>query len=248
MTALVERGGYSELELYDTLLSGEFEAIDPTKIEKLKAERSDAVLHYAALEIWELEYAEYVDEFQNEICLALRRGELCARGTELDRQQGLQSPLGTDLTDRGFSKIPKARWLSSDIDWEASAIDGRTGSFVWVHLKVEDMLRLFPPAESVKDKIFSVGTTFAMASAVPPAAATQRSLRGRPPLPWHEFHVEIARMFRDGEMPQKKEAAIAALQNWFQIAHGKSASRAAIGERLKPYFDQLIRNDKKSTG
>jgi hypothetical protein len=52
-------------------------------------------------------------------------------------------------------------------------------------------------------------------------------------------------MFRDGEVPDKKEAAIAALQEWFLKQHHISASRAAVGQHLKPYYDRLMPKDKK---
>jgi hypothetical protein len=47
-------------------------------------------------------------------------------------------------------------------------------------------------------------------------------------------------------MPAKKEAGIAMLQEWFEKETGKSPSRAAIGPRLKPYFDELKNKDRNS--
>jgi hypothetical protein len=92
-----------------------------------------------------------------------------------------------------------------------------------------------------KEQLVGLGPSFALASSAIAGANQATSKRGRPPLPWVDFHVEVARMIRDGEMSKKKEAAIAHFQNWFLKSQKKSASRAAIGERLKPYFDALIK-------
>src|SRR6266508_2938348 len=96
-------------------------------------------------------------------------------------------------------------------------VDGLAKSFAWVHVSSEDMLQAFPPHELVKGKqLYPVGANFALTSSTLP---TGRSQRGRPSLPCQEFHIEVARMFRDDQLPTKKEAAIAQIQSWFLETH-----------------------------
>lgn len=82
MTALLERGGYHDVEFYDGLLDM-YPDSDPTKLEQIKSDREAAILHTSELEVWNEKYDEYIDQFQAEICLKLRRGELQAMGTQL---------------------------------------------------------------------------------------------------------------------------------------------------------------------
>ena len=42
-------------------------------------------------------------------------------------------------------------------------------------------------------------------------------------------------------MAVKKEAAIRDLQDWFYARHKLKVGRSTVGERLKPYFDELGR-------
>jgi hypothetical protein len=249
MIALLEHGGLSDVEHYDRLLEMciDLQDIDQVKIEEIKSDRNAAILHNSELEIWSAKYHEYVDQFQAEICLKLRRGELQAMGTKLPNAD----PELTDkileesnrwLTDLEVTEIVKEQWYSQAINWEESAIYGHAESAIWIHVRTEDMLKVFPPQDLVTaEHILDIGSSFAVASSAIRRVQNKLNQRGRPSLPWQDFHIEVARMFRDGKMPTKKEAAIAHIQNWFLQTFGKDVSRAAVGEKLKPYFDQLIK-------
>lgn len=250
MIAMLQHGGYSDVEHYDRLLKliAGIEDIDSIKIEEINSNRKAAQIYESQLEEWTLKYNEYIDQFQAEICLKLRRGELRASGTQLpDADTELTDKILEEskrwLTDLEVREIDKEQWYSQTINWEESAIYGHSRSTIWIHVQTEDMLKVFPPQELLMAAhILPIGQSFALASSAIRRVQYEHSQRGRPSLPWQDFHVEIARMFRDGNMPIKKEAAIAHLQNWFLQTLGKSVSRAAVGEKLKPYFDQLIKN------
>jgi hypothetical protein len=249
MTALLTDGGYLNIEHYDQLLEmfKGCEKTEPVKIQELKSKRNAALSHNSEFENWSMKYLEYVDQFQAEICLKLRRGELRAMGTKLPNAD----PEITDeileesnrwLTDLEVREIDKEQWYSQAINWAESAIYGHAESAIWIHVRTEDMLKVFPPQDLVKaENILDIGSSFAVASSAIRGVQNKLNQRGRPSLPWQDFHIEVARMFRDGKMPTKKEAAIAHIQNWFLQTLGKDVSRAAVGEKLKPYFDQLIR-------
>jgi hypothetical protein len=64
--------------------------------------------------------------------------------------------------------------------------------------------------------------------------------RGRPPLPWEPFHVEVAALVQKNALPEKKEAAIAYFEGWFRETLGMSASRSAIGQKLQPYYQRFF--------
>jgi hypothetical protein len=96
------------------------------------------------------------------------------------------------------------------------------------------------------EKIAPLVGKYAIVNSASNEITARMSNRGRPALPWESFHVEITRMYLDGKMPDKKEAAIAYFQNWFQNQHQKDVSRTAIGQKLKPYFDALGNRRQKS--
>jgi hypothetical protein len=48
-------------------------------------------------------------------------------------------------------------------------------------------------------------------------------------------------LIRRNQMPDKKEAAIEYFRAWFGRECGVQPSRAAVGEKLKPYFDKIVR-------
>ncbi len=141
--------------------------------------------------------------------------------------------------------MPKSQWVSNAIEWENGAIQGRDRSFIWVHFNVSDVLNRYPPERLVDPKnAFPIGASIAIVGALKRGEAIEGK-RGRPSLPWDQFHVEVARLYANREMPQKKEAAIAILQEWFSKDLDKNVSRSAIGGRLKPYFDAIELSGKK---
>lgn len=204
-----------------------------------------AIAHEAEVNIWKDIFDQYVDQFRNEICLDLQRGTLKAKGTELplpDFDESIDKLEAKDqfLDDIEPSEIPASQWIIGNIDWEDGTMFGRERSYIWIHITVEEMLNRYPPELLIKSgETFPIGTSIAVVSTAVSKTAKDIRRTGRPSYPWDQFHVEIARMYRDGEMPEKKEAAIAALQQWYLQKTGNSISRTALGDKLTPYFRSL---------
>ncbi|MFD0985505.1 hypothetical protein [Methyloligella solikamskensis] len=241
------------VEHYDRMIQL-VEGFDPPEPEKLKEQiesRERAVSYHAEVADWLPLLDDYLDQFKIQICLALLQGNLTAYGTELPHKDINECDRILGEEDMWLDELPvlpveKECWVSSGIEWERSALKTRTRHFIWVHLVVKDVMQVFPPTILLsKDSLRPIGGNFALVGGAFSASAQHTTKRGRPSLPWDDFHIEVARMFRDAEMPDKKEAAIAALQQWFIERKGKTVSRAAIGQRLTGYFDALIRKDKK---
>ena len=113
-------------------------------------------------------------------------------------------------------------------------------TLIHIKLQTSDVVERYPPRSVVDAADVDF---FGSKMAVPTHCFDMKPVpgfrSGRPSLPWIDFHVELARMYRDGEVPKKKEAAILYFQSWFSHNFGKKVSRSAIGEKLKPYFDKL---------
>lgn len=205
----------------------------------------EAIAYKAEVETWQDTFNQYIDQFRNEICLDLQRGALKAKGTELPMPDVDDSVVELEENDQWLDdiepcEIPASHWNMRNIDWEDGTMFGRERSYIWIHITVEDMLNRYPPDLLVKaGEAFPIGTSVAVVSTAVSNASKDKRRTGRPSYPWDQFHVEIARMYRDGEMPEKKEAAIASLQQWSIQQTGNSVSRTALGDKLTPYFRSL---------
>jgi len=214
--------------------------------DEFQAERAKAEAFYANYHEWRELHDAYIDQFQTELLLALRKGQLTAYGRKLprpdrDRTQRLFERLGQYTEDIEPQKIPKELWVSTFVDWQESSLTTAKTAFVWIAVELKDLLERFPPNELIApEKISQIGGCFAIAErAFAEGKKSTAGNRGRPPLPWDRFYVEVARLYKEDEMPTKKEAAIQHFQTWFEQELGLNASRTAIGQKLKPFFDGL---------
>ncbi len=249
MQALLDDNYVGSPEIYQRILSSP-DTLDPDFKKELEEGLKKSLLREAEIANWQILFDEYVDQYRNEICLDLKRGRLLSYGTELPHPDLDEAIAGLEAQEKWFNdlsecKIPRDYWILGNINWEESTLFGRERSFIWVNISVVDMLELYPPEILIKSSnAFSIGTSVAVVSgAISKDISKKRT--GRPPLPWSDFHVEVARMYKDGEMPEKKEAAIATLQEWFYRSTGQSASPTAVGDKLTPYFQSFSSKDGK---
>jgi hypothetical protein len=164
------------------------------------------------------------------------------KGSSWDEIKHNQFIEGSGLAPEQHSEIERTEWASSKTDWNKSVLYGPEFSYFWVNVDVDQMLAAFPipnplhtgSAKRLGDNYITDEQVF--------DGDTPKASRGRPPLPWEPFHVEVALLYKNNELPQKKEAAIAHFQDWFRENFGVSASRSAIGQKLTPYYDKLFRS------
>ena len=57
---------------------------------------------------------------------------------------------------------------------------------------------------------------------------------------WEAFHLEVADLIKNGQMPQKKEAAIQLMMSWFENTQKQKPSRSAVSEKLTPYYRRFF--------
>lgn len=105
-------------------------------------------------------------------------------------------------------------------------------------LRTADVLSKFP-GEREAVTVERIGETIILNE----TASNQRpkTSRGRPSYPWDSFHVEVTAVLQKNELPNKKEAAIEYFQAWFERVLKIRPSRAAIGEKLTPYYARFVR-------
>lgn len=143
-----------------------------------------------------------------------------------------------------LKEIPSAFWTLKGIHFESSAAQNDTAHYCHISFRTADVVSIFPgEREAVSAE--RIGDTYILneLSIQPP-----RNLqRGRPSYPWDRFHLEVSAMLLQNELPAKKEAAIQHFQTWFMRELNIQPSRAAIGEKLTPYYDKFIRRSGQKT-
>lgn len=199
---------------------------------------------------FEGEYQRYTELFKAEIYTALRKGQLKAYGIEMPHPDlekanaliDLAHPDGWRMSDLPTNKIPADFWSLKTTNFEDCYAVNDHLHYRLIHVGVSSMLAFFPVEEpSVKHDMTRVGDFFLVSLPDLENINFEKRKRGRPPYPWGEFHVEIAALVSRDGLPKKKEAAIQYFIDWFRNKHNQSVSRSTIGEKLKPYYDRLVK-------
>lgn len=246
--SLMNEGEDLSLDHYDRMIKlvQDSENFGPEDVAKEIRKRDQAAKFWSDYEEWQTLYRAYVDQFETELLLALRKGDIVAHGRKLpsrdrDECERKFDELGYYTEEIEPEQIAKEAWVSTHVNWRESSLTSPKTAYVWISVSVDDLLRIFPPTDLIsKEKILPIGDTFAIEErAISRPTSSGLAKRGRPSLPWEDFYVELARLYRDGQMPSKKEAAIQHFQTWFEDSQGIKASRSAIGQKLKPFFDRL---------
>jgi len=210
-----------------------------TAQQELKAKQARREQEYAS---WKPHYLKAVEYSASQIFVALREGRLRARGRQLPAAGYEEAMIeldqsGQDIFDLPVEDISPGFWTLQGMDFESSAARNDTAHYCHITLVTEEVLSAFPgPRERLV--VERVGDTFVLDKAEKVPVGTRR---GRPPYPWDQFHLEVATRLQRNELPSKKEAGIQEFQTWFANELGLHPSRAAIGEKLKPYYDRFLK-------
>ena len=181
-----------------------------------------------------------------ELFLKLRRGEI--------ETQGKLLPAGVEiidfLEDHGRRKfgdlvdavIPHEFWTMSGIDWLSNAVTAHGNCYCDVSISVEALMRQFPGKRTPVGVAEFVGDLLLVKE---PSADRVRPLLTRTPgrpavFAWDAFHVEVADLIKNGRMPEKKEAAIQHMLDWFENTQKQEPSRSAVSEKLTPYYRRFF--------
>ena len=141
--------------------------------------------------------------------------------------------------DLPLREIQSPFWTLKGIHFEISAAQNAREHYCHIVLRTDDLLSVFP-GERQSLAIEKVGDTLVL-NEKEARYTRPRTVRGRPSYPWERFHLEVATLIRQNQLPTKKEAAIQHFQTWFERELDIRPSRAAIGEKLTPYYERFLR-------
>jgi hypothetical protein len=238
---------FYDLDFYEKLLALDQEV---AVLNKLRQERAEAVEFHHNVAVWQASCDAYLEYFKARIFVDLREGKIQGSAVEVpqkDESEAIEFSEGINLAKQPIVQIPPEIWLASEIDWENSAIVANSSVFYRVHFSTEAMIAAYPiPSSPVIGKVVPVGDLYVL-DALDHAELTMPSRRGRPPLPWDRFHLEVAALAKEDSLPRKKEAAIHQFAEWFRIEFGISVSRSSIGQKLAPYYDRFVRSKSENS-
>jgi hypothetical protein len=139
--------------------------------------------------------------------------------------------------DDPWRRIPSSNWLSNGIDWVGCKASGRKEAFALILVSTEQLMAAFPPIQEPAGPAVRIGDCYQIEDGPPAARASNR---GRPPLEWDAFHVEMAKRVRAGNLPQKQEALIAEMQAWCTSVWKRPVGRSTILPKVKPYYSAFM--------
>jgi hypothetical protein len=211
----------------------------------LEKEREKAIGFERELEAWTPLYKGALEYPSSRIFVALREGRLKAQGRKLpsnDVNEALSmlADDGHSTFDLAFSDIPTSFWTLQGINFDTSTAKSENQHYCHINFQTEEVLAVFPGERRPVGAVEQIGVSYVIGDAV--QSSFTRNKRGRPAYPWELFHLEVADLVRRGELPKKKEAAIEHFQQWFREQLGVRPSRAAVGEKLTPYYNRFLRN------
>ena len=237
------------LDFYDKMLAVNLEE---SELEILRKQRVEAVEYHQRMAEWQTSLDNYLEYFKARLFVDLREGKIHGSGIEIPAkdEDGAVAYIqadGFDLSEQPTIRINEALWTPTKIDWVNSALIGDRCVYCWVHFSTEAMISAYPiPSPLAADKVNPVGDLYVLDGAGHGEPAVP-SRRGRPPLPWDQFHLEVAALIAAGALPRKKEAAIHHFVEWFREEFGMSASRSSVGQKLTPYYERFVRSKTENT-
>jgi hypothetical protein len=224
-----------------------------------KDAREEAARLQQELNDWRPKYEKAIELAAAKIYVELREGRLTARGKRLpDLDPATALKILTEqkqpLADLDDLAIPKDFWSLPHIYWEPSAARNDREHYCQIFCNTEQVMSLFPydklwTGEPVEG-LARYGSFFVLSNATSTLpkqrAQSIRRSRGRPEQhQWGPFHLDMAEVIRNGELPPKREAAIAMVQEMFSRRGMKIPGRTAIREQLLPYYERFGRPDEK---
>lgn len=219
---------------------GHDEALRQVK-EAMDKEQAD---HERACAEWQPHYDKVTEYAASRIFVALRDGQLRASGRLLpcinvDEAMTRLKAEERYVGDLDLTEIPRSFWSLKGIHFAISAAQNSDSYYCHVVLGTDDLLRAFP-GDRKSVGVEQVGDTIVL-NETAHSPSQPRTPRGRPSYPWERFHLEVSALLQSNSLPAKKEAAIQHLQSWFERELGIRPSRAAISEKLTPYYDRFLR-------
>jgi hypothetical protein len=219
-------------------LSSLLDAIGPQP--KAPIDADDGALVTRREESFE-KYQVFFDDYRLKVLNFLHDGRLSARGKKLAQTVGTDDARDIDLpVDSSIESIPREFWASAKVDWIANCAQGRGATYKFIQVLTDDLFKVFPlPEVRPASDVLQMGDNFVFSGELS-TEPVMPTLKGRPPYPWDEFHVEVAKRVKQGTLWEKQDAFINDMQEWCRNRWGREVGISTLKQKIKPYYDALV--------
>lgn len=201
---------------------------------------------------WDAEFELFLDEPKARLFLALREGRVGARGKPLPLPtweasiDHLEAEQWEGWDKVGWQPIAQEFWISTRIDWFECQAEGKGGAYGLILVECEQLFECFPArVERVDHVVGKVGGALILDQGLS-TIAPRGMPRGRRPMEWDAFHLEVAKRLQKAGLPAKQEAFVAEMQDWCRTNWRKDVGRSTILTKVKPYYDEFVRTSGKA--
>jgi hypothetical protein len=216
---------------------------------RLERELEEAIQFHRQQAVWESDFSAFVEVHKAKLFLEFREGRLGVVGKRLPRRTFTGSARNLEATNwRGWDSctwdpIPADFWLFKKINWSESYAEGRNAAYALILVDTEMLFHCFPPPDP--EHFGGVAKIANDLVLIKDKSPTHRAaIRGRPPFRWDEFHLELAKRLRNGDVPAKQEAFITEMQTWCEARWHRKVGRSTLLQKVKPYYDAFLRVSK----
>jgi hypothetical protein len=189
---------------------------------------------------WNHGFQELLKPHYSELLTTLREGRLRSQGQRSwpVNKEGITDDASWPEID--WESVSSTFWSSCEIDWEKNRAKGGTAAYESIIVETEDLFREFPFPRAEETGVGRIGDCFILTDEI---AAPTGNL-GRPPFPWDEFHLELAKHAVNGDFDEKQEAFIEEMKAWCKNRWGRSVGRSTLLQKITPYYDEFMRSKK----
>jgi len=210
--------------------------LDTEDKEKFEKELIESVEFYKKLEAWKEHYNDYVEIFQSKLFIALKEGKL--------RSWGIRSSCYPDKEEDfvngiNFAPIPAKSWRLAETNWrDCTLIDEMTEArYDMIYVNTEELLKTFPsPKLETANNVMMLSGQYIINDTQSNTTQRQSKRGRRSSLDWDKVHLEIARKFKNEELPAKQEAFIADMETWCFEKLGHKPGRSTLLQKISPYY------------
>jgi hypothetical protein len=189
---------------------------------------------------WNHGFQELLKPHCSELLTTLREGRLRSHGQRSwpVNKEGITDDASWPEID--WEPVSSTFWSSCEIDWEKNRAKGGTAAYDSIVVETEDLFREFPFPPPERTDVGRIGDCFILTDEI---AAASGNL-GRRPLPWDEFHLELAKHAVKDTFRDKQEAFIEDMSVWCKNRWGHTVGRSTLLQKIKPYYDEFVRSKK----
>jgi hypothetical protein len=189
---------------------------------------------------WNHGFQELLKPHYSELLTTLREGRLRSHGQRSwpVNKEGITDDASWPGID--WEPVSSTFWSSCEIDWEKNRAKGGTAAYESIVVETEDLFREFPFPRAEETGVGRIGDCFILTDEI---AAPTGNL-GRPPFPWDEFHLELAKHAVNDAFDKKQEAFIEKMKAWCENRWGRSVGRSTLLQKITPYYNEFMRSKK----